>query len=246
MTIVRRLLDHSCWSSRGTSVDADVFSVAAMAFRLEAKTLLQVPGQRRLVDRTGCLVPGVDRLGVQRSPVAVIGERGVEDDAMGVQLRVAGARRSVLEHGGHDLGGQDLERASVRPVPRQRGVLPDDEVERRADRIVVRFREFVVEFAVRHCPECAHGLVGAEGYIECRRPVWPVDALVELVALVELARVVFAVGVDGIDAGMEAVEGGIENAAAILKAEQVVRVPPAPVGLFTADIVVARRTMGGL
>ena len=68
--------------------DAGHLAVAAVALDGEAEALCDVPGECVPVDGAGRLLPVVERFAVERSPLAVVGEREVEDDAVGVELRV--------------------------------------------------------------------------------------------------------------------------------------------------------------
>ena len=71
---------------------------------------MEVPGERIAVDSTGCLGPAVDRVLVHSPPLAVLVRHGrVEDQAVGMKLRVVVAAGAVLEHSRHEVGPQHVD-----------------------------------------------------------------------------------------------------------------------------------------
>ena len=65
----------------------------------DAEAVLQAPGHCIAVDRSCRLHPGVDRVLMQRPELAVpVCPGGIEDHAVGMQLRVVVPAGSMLEH----------------------------------------------------------------------------------------------------------------------------------------------------
>ena len=91
---------------------------AAVLFHPDADSLLQVPRESSAVERPRRLLPPVDRLHVKRPELSVRVRLGdVEDRAVGMQLRIVRARRSVLEDRAADVCRHDLDDAVLVPDP---------------------------------------------------------------------------------------------------------------------------------
>ena len=103
-----QVLGHAC--------DTRELSILAVLFHADAEALLQAPGQCIAVDRPRRLHPGVDRVLVQRPVLAVpVCPGGIEDHAVGMQLRVVVPAGSMLEHrGGYIAGSTSISPSRLR------------------------------------------------------------------------------------------------------------------------------------
>ena len=72
----------------GHAANPEELALPAVALDGQAEALGYVVSERQAVDRTGGPVPLVEGVRVQRPPLAVVGESGVEDDAVCVKLRL--------------------------------------------------------------------------------------------------------------------------------------------------------------
>ena len=102
--VTDQVLGHAC--------DARELSILPILFHADAEALLEAPGHGIAVDRSRRLHPGVDRVLVQRPVLAVpVCPGGIEDHAVGMQLRVVVPAGSMLEHRGGYIGGKHLDLA---------------------------------------------------------------------------------------------------------------------------------------
>ena len=96
----------------GQACDARELSILPVLFHADAEAFLQAPGEGIAVGRSRRLHPGVDRVLMQRSVLAVpVGPGGIEDHAVGMQLGVVVPAGAMLEHRCRDIGGQHFDPA---------------------------------------------------------------------------------------------------------------------------------------
>ena len=206
--------------------DAGERLVLPVPFHPDPEPLLQVPGQGVPVGRAGRLVPAEDRRLVERSGLAVLVLGDVEDEAVGVELRVVVPARSVLEHRPRDLGTHQLDVPALGPCPSPAAVLAHDLVESRPAGIVVRLRDLLAQLLSGDRPHRRDGLVGGEGHVDSRAALLRAGVLYQFLASLRVEPVIETPEVTAVDR------------AAVLDTEDAARVPPDPVGLFSANIVV--------
>ena len=151
----------------GHAGDAGELPVAAVALDANAQVPVQVPGERVAVDGAGGLDPAVDRMLVHGAPLAVlVGAGGVEDDAVGVELRVVVAAGAVLEHGRHEVGGQHVD-LSVAIADAGAGAMAEHRfLQRHPGRVVVRLLDPAPQLGIGDGPERRYALVGREGHVD--------------------------------------------------------------------------------
>ena len=90
------------------ALDTGECAIGTVLLHRHAEALAEVPGQGIAVNRARGLGPAVGRVLVHGPPLAVLAGAGrVEDDAVGVELRVVLPAGAVLEHRYWDIGGQD-------------------------------------------------------------------------------------------------------------------------------------------
>ena len=160
-----QVLGHAC--------DTGELSILAVLFHADAEALLQAPGQGIAVNRPRRLHPGVDRVLMQRPELAVpVGPGGIEDHAVGMQLRVVVPAGSMLEHRGCDIGGQHLDIA-VPVADAGIGAMAQHRFfQRYTRRIVMRPLDLRSQLGIGDCPQGGDTLVRAEGQVEtCRAPL---------------------------------------------------------------------------
>ena len=155
----------------------------------------------------------------------------VEDEAVRVELRVVVPRRPVLEHGSGELATDELDVAAFGPPPRPGAVLPYDPVEGHPARVVVRPRDLLAQLLAGDRPERRDGLVGAERDVEAGQPLLRSGVPGERLARRRMEAAVELPELPGVDRG------------AVLETEEAARVPPAPVGLLSADVVAGRAAL---
>ena len=123
----------------GHACDTRELSILAVLFHADAETILQAPGECIAVNRPRRLHPGVDRVLMQRPALAVpVCPGGIEDHAVGMQLRVVIPAGAVLEHRCRDIGRQHFDLA-VPVTDTGIGAMPQHcFLQRYASRIVMR------------------------------------------------------------------------------------------------------------
>ena len=152
-----------------------------MKLHADPEACSQMPGKTAAVDRTGCFSPAVERVLVQRPEFAVlVGAGDVQDGAVGMQVRVAGAALTVLPHPRYDVGEHHF--LTVSAMTGGGAVTPHGELERVSGRIVVGALDVGAELRPRDGPERGDALVGAEGEVEAGGAVLLARVLRELVS----------------------------------------------------------------
>ena len=225
--VTDQVLGHAC--------DARELSILAILFHADAETLLQAPGHGIAVDRSRRLHPGVDRVLMQRPVLAVpVCPGGIEDHAVGMQLRVVVPAGSMLEHRRRYIGGQHLDLA-VPVTDTGIGAMPQHcFLQRYPSRIVMRPLDLRTQFRIGDGPQGRDALVGAEGHVETRGAPLAARVLCELASGVRCEAVIQPVEVAAVDL------------AAVGKTEQALRIEPDAIRFFTRCVVLIGMTKGAL
>ena len=165
------------------ALDPGVLPLVSVDLHPDAEAVPQEPRELRPVGGAGGLLPGEQRVSVERPPLAVVmGPGEVEDHAVGMKVGVVGACRPVLEEGAHDVGRNDLHAAPVLADPGVAAVGADDVRERDPDRVVVGFLDFRPEIGRGDGPQGGDRLVGVEGDVVGRAASLAAGVLGELCA----------------------------------------------------------------
>ena len=160
--VTDQVLGHAC--------DPRELSILPVLFHADAETLLQAPGHGIAVDCPRRLHPGVDRVLMQRPVLAVtVGPGGIEDHAVGMQLRVVVPAGSMLEHPRRDVGGQHLDLA-VAVTDAGIGAMAQNRFfQRYPSRVVMRPFDLRTQPGVGDRPQGGDAFISAEGHVETRR-----------------------------------------------------------------------------
>ena len=215
--------------------DARELSLPAVLLHADTEAPVQVPGEGIAVDRARRLDPAVDRVLMQGTPLAVLmGPGCVEDQAVGVELRVVVAAGAVLEHGRGHIGGQRLDR-TVRVADAGVAAVAEDRLfQRHTRRVVVGLLDLAAQAGIGDGPQGGDALVRAEGHVETGRA--PLAAGVAR----ELARAV------GRKTVIEAVELAAVDLRPVVQVEQALGVEPDPVRLLARRVVLVGMAEGAL
>ena len=206
--------------------DAGEPGIGTVLLDRHAEALAEVPGQGVAVDGARSLGPAVDRVLVHGPPLAVLTGAGrVEDDAVGMKLRVVLPAGAVLEHRHRDIGRQDPDLPLPVPDPRIRAVAEHRLFQRHPGGVVVRFLDPGPKRRIGDGPERRHALVGREGHVDTRRT--PVAARVPGEPAGAVRR----------EAVIEPMKVAAVDLAAVLKAEQALGVEPHPVRFLSRRVV---------
>ena len=187
---------------------------------------MQAPGECIAVDCPRRLHPGVDRVLVQRPVLAApVGPGGIEDHAVGMQLRVVVPAGAMLEHRRRDIGRQHLDLA-VPVTDTGIGAMAQHRLLQCYTRgIVMRPLDLRTQLGIGDRPQGRDALVGAEGQVETGGAPLAARVLCELASGVRCEAVVQPVEVAAVDL------------AVVGKAEQALRVEPDAVGFLTRCVV---------
>ena len=200
--------------------------VGTVLLHRHAEALAEVPGQGIAVDGACSLGPAVDRVLVHGPPLAVLAGAGcIEDDAVGMKLRVVLPAGAVLEHRHRDVGRQDPDAPLPVPDPRIRAVAEHRLFQRQAGGVVVGFLDPEPKRGIGDGPERGHALVGRECHVHARRALGAACVSGEPAGAVRCEAVV------------EPLEVAAVDLAAVLKAEQALGVEPHPVRLLSCRVV---------
>ena len=200
----------------------------AVAFELELESLLKVPREGVAVDRAAGADPLVGRALVVGAPYAVVvGAYEIEDHAVGVKLGIVVAAGVVVEGDAEDVSGEDF--LSALAAAGVRAVLVGDGLERPAYGVAMAGFDLLAELRIGERPQCADGLVGAEGEVESGGTV--------LESRVPRQRCLIVGGETGVE-GLKIV--GVDGCA-VFQPEQSAWVPPHSVRLVASAVVVKRR-----
>ena len=151
------------------ALDAGESAIGTVLLHRHAEALAEVPGQGVAVDGARSLGPAVDRVLVHGPPLTVLAGAGrVEDDAVGMKLRVVLPAGAVLEHRHRDIGRQDPDLSLPVPDPRIRAVAEHGLHQRHPGGVVVRFLDPGPKRGIGDGPERGHALVGREGHVHAR------------------------------------------------------------------------------
>ena len=208
------------------ALDTGKPAVWTVLLHLHAEALAEVPGERIAVDRPRGLGPAVDRVLVHRPPLAVlVRPRGIEDDAVGMELRVVLPAGAVLEHRHGDVGGEHPDPPLLVPDPRIGAVAEHGLFQRHPGGIVVRLLDLATQRRIGDGPERGHALVGREGHVQARRALRAARVPGELGGAVRREAVI------------EPVEVAAVDLAAVIETEQTPGVEPHPVRLLARRVV---------
>ena len=168
---------------------------------------------------------------VQRPVLAVpVCPGGIEDHAVGMQLRVVVPAGSMLEHRRRDIGRQHLDLA-VPVTDTGIGAMPQHcFLQRYPSRIVMRPLDLRTQLGIGDRPQGGNTLVGAEGHVETRGAPLAARVLCELASGVRREAVIQPVEVAAVDL------------AAVGKTEQALRIEPDAVGFLTRRVVLVGMT----
>ena len=220
--------------------DAGVLPLLSVHLHRDAEPRAQQPGELGPVHRAGRLLPGEQRMPVQRAPLPVmVGAGDVEDHAVGVEMRVVRPCRAVPEQRRREVGGDRLDRPFPVADPGIRAVPEHDVLQRHSHRVVMGLLDPFTEIGRRDRPEGGDRLVGVEEEVVARAALRAPG----------VPRQLLPGG--GMEAVVEKVEvGGIHGPAVPHPGpalpEQAGGVPPHPVGLLAREIVFLDRPVGGL
>ena len=212
----------------GYAGDAEELSIVPMTLKRKAESFAQVPGERVSIDGAAGADPLVDGTLMEGAPLAVLVRPDeVEEDAVGVDLRVVFAARVVLESGGENVPGEDLGAAGA--APGVRAMFARDVLEGPPNGVVVAFLDDGLELGICDGPERAHGLVRTEGHVDSRRAPGLPGVAGEWGCVVGRAAVV------------ESLELQCLDVFGILETEQSRWIPPSPVRFVPPVVVVEGR-----
>ena len=210
--------------------DAAELALGPVALHGDAEAFLHDVGEMAPECGTGGLLPGIERVAVQRPELSIaMRPDGIEDRRMDMQLRVAFARGAVQERRRQHVAGLD---AAIHPcLADARGrAMPEYGLVEGAARGVDHgaFDLLAVFRSRRGRPVRRYRLVGREGDVEAGRTLFGACVLHERCA-VELGRV----------AAAERVELLLPDEAAVLQVEEAGRVVPLARAFLAAARVVA-------
>ena len=214
----REVFRHAC--------DPGELPVPAVLLQGETEALLKVPGEGIAVDRARRFHPTIDRVLMERPPLAVlVRPGGIEDHAVGVKLRVVVPAGAVLEHRRHEIRRQNLNLPAA-VADAGPGTVPEHRLFQRHPRgIVVGLLDLTAQLGIGDGPQGRHALVGREGHVEAWRALPAAGVPGEPARAVRREAVIEAVEVAGI------------RLAAVLQAEQAVGVEPHPVWFLARRVV---------
>ena len=214
----------------GDTGDPHEFVVVAVALHLQVEPFLEVPGKGVAVDGAAGADPLVGRALVVAAPLAiVVGAHEIEDDAVGVELRIVVAAGVVGEGDAEDVAGENLLAALA--AAGVGAVLLRDGFERPSNRVVVTGFDLGAQFRIGDRPK------GADGFVRAEREVESWGSVLERGAFGERCQIV------GGQSGVEGLERFGVDVGTVFEAEQSGGVPPPTIGLVAAVVVVEGRSV---
>ena len=215
-------------------VDPGELAVGTVLLHAQAEILLKIPGEVCPEQRTGRLLPAVDRVLVVRPPLAVFARpRKVEYRAMHMKLGVVLAAGAVDEGGAHQLRFYGTDDAVLTDT-RVAAILQHRVFERRAGGGYSYCLDPLTHVGLGDGPQRGHAFVHGEGQVDAGRAVGIAGPLHQLAGPVRREAVV------------EAAELASVHLSSVLKAKQALGIEPGAVRLLARRVVLVGMTEGAL